>query len=92
MSSTRPRGSFHQGIRRRKTSWIARRASSDAALVERFARAQAEGDLPDTIAPDAMACYIVTVMQGMAVKAASGTSRAALERLIETTLAIWPGR
>ena len=71
---------------------IARRASSDAALVERFARAKAEGDLPDGIEPAALACYLTTVMQGMAVKAAAGTPRATLEQLIETTLAVWPGR
>ena len=71
---------------------IARRASSDAALVDRFTRAKAEGDLPDLIEPEALACYLITVIQGMAVRAAAGTPRAALERLIETTLAVWPGR
>ncbi|MDP9055882.1 MAG: TetR/AcrR family transcriptional regulator [Pseudomonadota bacterium] len=71
---------------------IARRASSDAALIARFTRAQAEGDLPDGIEPDALACYLVTVIQGMAVRAAAGTPRAMLERLVETTLAVWPGK
>ncbi len=71
---------------------IARRASSDAALVKRFGRAKVEGDLPDTIEPDALAGYLVTVLQGMAVRAAAGTPRAALERLIDTTLAMWPGK
>jgi AcrR family transcriptional regulator len=71
---------------------IARRASSDAALVARFARAQAEGDLSDSIEPEALACYLTTVMHGMAVRAAAGTPRSALERLIETTLAVWPGK
>ena len=71
---------------------IARRASSDAALIERFARAQAEGEIPDAIEPDALACFLITVVQGMAVKAAAGTPRATLERLIETTLAVWPSR
>ena len=71
---------------------LARRASSDAALVARFARAKAEGDLPDSIEPDALACYLTTMMQGMAVKAAAGTPRAVLERLADTTLAVWPGK
>jgi AcrR family transcriptional regulator len=71
---------------------LARRASSDAALLERFTRAQADGDLPDTIAPEALACYLITVIQGMSVRAAAGTPREALEQLIETTLAVWPGK
>lgn len=71
---------------------IARRATSDAALLKRFTRAQSEGDLPDAIEPDALACYLITVMQGMAVRAAAGTPRAALERLIDTAMAMWPGK
>ncbi len=75
-----------------RTEVIARRAPADAAVVARFARAQAEGDIPDSIEPDALACYLMTVLQGMAVKAAAGTPRASLERLIETTLTMWPGK
>jgi AcrR family transcriptional regulator len=71
---------------------VARRQSSDAALVARFARAREEGDLPDTIEPEALACYLSTVMQGMAVQAGAGTPRELLERLIDTTLAVWPSR
>ncbi len=71
---------------------IARRTASDEALVGRFTRAKAEGDLPDTIAPDALACYLVTVIQGMAVRAGAGTPHATLEQLIETTLSVWPGK
>lgn len=71
---------------------IARRASSDAALIRRLARARDEGDLPDTIEPDALACYLSTVIQGMAVQAGAGTPRETLERLVNTTLAVWPGK
>ncbi|WP_157216762.1 TetR/AcrR family transcriptional regulator [Flavisphingomonas formosensis] len=71
---------------------IARRASSDAALVRRLERARDEGDLPDTIEPQALACYLSTVIQGMAVQAGAGASRETLERLVDTTLACWPGR
>ncbi len=75
-----------------RSELIARRASSDTALVDRFARAKAEGDLPDAIEAEALACYLITVIQGMAVRAAAGTPRSALERLIDTTLAVWPGK
>jgi AcrR family transcriptional regulator len=69
---------------------LARRASSEAAMVERFARAREEGDLPSAFSPEAMVCYLTAVMQGMAIKAAAGVPREQLEQLVQTTLAIWP--
>lgn len=71
---------------------IARRASSDAALLARMERARDEGDFPDTIEPQALATYLTTVMQGMAVHASAGMPRERLEQLVETTLAVWPGK
>lgn len=71
---------------------IARRASSDAALVQRLERARDEGDLPDTLDPAALAGYLSAVIQGMAVQAGAGASRDKLEKLVDTTLACWPGR
>jgi len=71
---------------------IARRASSDAALVARLERARQEGDFPETIEPQALATYLTAVMQGMAVHASAGMSRELLEQLVETTLAVWPGK
>lgn len=69
---------------------IARRASSDAAIVARFVRARDEGDLPAHVDPAAAASYLSAIVQGMAVQASAGVPRDALERLIETTLAMWP--
>lgn len=71
---------------------IARRASSGRALVERFRRAKAEGDLPDGIEPDGLAAYLSAILQGFSIKAGEGASRADLERLVETSLAVWPSR
>ncbi|EPR14959.1 TetR family transcriptional regulator [Sphingobium indicum IP26] len=71
---------------------MARRASSDAALLARLERARDEGDFPDTIEPQALATYLTTVMQGMAVHAGAGMSRELLEQLVDTTLAVWPGK
>lgn len=70
---------------------IARRASSDAAIVARLARAREEGDLPAHVDPAAAASYLSAIVQGMAVQAGAGVPRATLERLIDTTLAMWPG-
>ncbi len=71
---------------------IARRASSDAALLARLERARDEGDFPETIDPQALATYLSAVMQGMAVQAGAGVPPERLEQLVETTLAIWPGK
>jgi len=70
---------------------IARRASADAALVTRFRRAKAEGNLPETIEPEALAHYLGAVIQGLCVQAGNGLPHEDLRRIVETTLAIWPG-
>jgi hypothetical protein len=70
---------------------IARRAASDAALIARFERAKAEGDLPAEIDPAALARYLGAVMQGMSVQASSGVSNADLRSLVDTALLVWPG-
>lgn len=71
---------------------IKRRESSQAALVARFRRAKQEGDLPDHIEPEGLTQYLYAILQGMAVQAGSGASRADLERVVETSLMIWPTR
>lgn len=71
---------------------IARRASSEAALAARFERAKAEGDFPDSVDPKALALYLTTVMQGIAIKAQGGASREDLKGVADTFLAIWPSR
>ncbi len=69
---------------------IARRRSSHRALVERFARAKAEGDLPAHVDPEGLTSYLIALMQGMAIQAGSGASCDDLSRLVDTSLAIWP--
>jgi len=71
---------------------MARRASSDRAVLERFRRAKAEGDLPEGVEPEALASYLSAILQGMGVQASAGASAEQLAQLVETTLAIWPGR
>ncbi|KQN94219.1 TetR family transcriptional regulator [Sphingomonas sp. Leaf231] len=67
-----------------------RRASSNAALVDRFHRAQREGDLPAHVDPQGLAHLLYAVLQGMAVQAASGATRADLDRIVDTSLSMWP--
>jgi AcrR family transcriptional regulator len=69
---------------------IARRDAGEAALRQRLERAQADGDLPADAAPADLACYVVTVIRGMAVQAAGGASREELRRVMEMTLRAWP--
>ena len=75
-----------------KAEVIKRRASSSAALLDRFRRAQADGDLPDQVKPEALTQYLYALMQGMAVQAGAGATRADLEGVLETSLLAWPGR
>jgi AcrR family transcriptional regulator len=70
----------------------ARRASSEAALVSRLERAKAEGDLPESIDPRALAGCVTTVLQGLSVKAQGGATRAELEQTVDTFLGMWPRR
>jgi AcrR family transcriptional regulator len=73
-----------------KQELMARRAHGERDLRQRFERAVAEGDLPkDTDAAD-LARYLSAILQGMAVQAAGGTSRAQLRKIAEITLRSWP--
>ena len=71
---------------------LARRASSDAALVRRFVQAKADGDLPEEIDPEALARYLGALLGGLSVQAGAGVGGEALGKLVDTALAMWPGR
>lgn len=60
------------------------------ALIERFERAKADGDLPAHVDVEGLTGYLFAILQGMAVQAGAGASREDLERLIETSLMVWP--
>ncbi len=75
-----------------KAEVVKRRASSEAALTQRFERARIDGDLSSDIEPSALVRYLMAVLQGMAVQAGSGVPRESLDRLVDTTLSLWPGR
>ena len=68
----------------------ARRAENEKAVRERLKRAKTEGDLPKDADPAALARFVATVTQGMAVQAAGGASRAELRRVAETALRAFP--
>ncbi|MCJ2177198.1 TetR/AcrR family transcriptional regulator [Novosphingobium album (ex Hu et al. 2023)] len=70
---------------------VTRRASSEAAVVERLVQARTDGDLPESIDPKALAQCLMTVLQGLAVKSRGGASREDLQDVVNTFLILWPG-
>ena len=66
------------------------RAAGRERLRERFDRARAEGDLPETANAGALAAFVMTVTQGIAVQAKAGVSRELLQAVAEQTLNAWP--
>lgn len=67
-----------------------RRSAAEAAMRRRFKRAISEGDLTAGADPADLARYVATVMHGIAVQAAGGSSRAELRRVAQTALRAWP--
>jgi AcrR family transcriptional regulator len=75
-----------------KAEVLLRKASSDAALLERFKQAKAEGDFPEHIEPAGLVSYLAALCQGLALQAGGGASTADLQRLVDTSLGLWPGK
>jgi AcrR family transcriptional regulator len=69
---------------------ITRRRADHAALRRRLSRAQAEGDLPPDADPGALAQFVTTFIDGIAVQASGGASRAQLRRAADIALRAWP--
>ena len=68
------------------------REQKEVALRERFKRAQREGDLPKSADANALARYLMTVSNGMAVQAASGAGAEDLREVARLAIDAWPGR
>lgn len=66
------------------------RVAGEPLLCGRFTEALQKGDLPARIDPVLLARYVVTVMNGLAVRAAGGASRSDLHETVDTVLALWP--
>ena len=71
---------------------IQRGVVAKRALVARFERAKAEGDLPADTDPVGLTSFLVAIMQGLAVQAGAGASCQDLKALIDTSLAMWPSK
>jgi len=69
---------------------MTRRAADHAARRGRLRRAQAEGELPASADPDALAQFVTTFIDGIAVQASGGASRAQLRHAAAIALRLWP--
>lgn len=69
---------------------LKRSDSARRAIIARFERARAEGDLPTHADPEGLTSYLFALVQGIALQGGSGASCADLERLVQTSLTMWP--
>ena len=60
------------------------------ALVDRFAQAKQSGDLPEHTDVEGLTSLLYALMMGISVQAGAGATRADLDRLVDTGLAMWP--
>ncbi len=72
-----------------KEELIRRRAAFEALLAERLQRAQDEGDLSPDENPADLARFVMTFAGGIAIQAAGGTPRAALQKAADVALRAW---
>jgi AcrR family transcriptional regulator len=70
-------------LREQRRNFIAR-------LREHLERARQAGELPAGADVDAFVEYLVTMLYGMSIQARDGASRAQLEAVARTALAVWP--
>jgi AcrR family transcriptional regulator len=68
----------------------ARRAAGEVKLRERLEIATKDGEMPPELDPADYARYIMTVMEGMSVRAASGAARKELHKVADMALRAWP--
>jgi AcrR family transcriptional regulator len=71
---------------------LARGAFAKTAMIERMERAKTEGELPENVDVEGLTGFLLAILQGIAVQAGAGASRADLERVVETSLIAWPSR
>jgi AcrR family transcriptional regulator len=67
-----------------------RRATGEVMLRERLATAKDKGELPADLDPQDYARYLMTVLEGMSVRSANGSSREELHKIADMALRTWP--
>jgi TetR/AcrR family transcriptional regulator, copper-responsive repressor len=67
------------------------RAELDAALAERIANGQADGDVPARVDANALAAFFGALLQGMSTHARDGASTEMLRSIAQRAMKSWPG-
>jgi AcrR family transcriptional regulator len=67
-----------------------RRATGEVMLRDRLATAKDKGELPADLDPQDYARYLMTVLEGMSVRSANGSSREELHKIADMALRTWP--
>jgi AcrR family transcriptional regulator len=73
-----------------KQAMIEWRKQGEADIQKRLQRARREGDLAKDVDPGDLARYISTVLTGLGVQAANGSTRAEMTRLVDMVLRSMP--
>jgi len=60
------------------------------ALIDRFQRARAEGDLPPNIDAEGITRVLISYLQGISIQANQDATRKELDKLVKTALSLWP--
>jgi AcrR family transcriptional regulator len=68
----------------------ARRDLGELKLRERLQQAKKNGEMPPRLDPADYARYIMTMLEGMSVRAAAGATRKELRKVADMTLRSWP--
>ena len=73
-----------------KRAMIAFRKTGEAALTQRFAQAQAVGEISKKLNPGDLARYTLTLLTGLGVQGANGATKAQLETIVTMALRSLP--
>jgi len=73
-----------------KQAMIEWRKQGESDLQKRLQRARAEGELAKDVNPGDLARYISTVLTGLGVQAANGSTRAEMARVVDLVLRSMP--
>ena len=68
----------------------ARRVAVQQKILERFRRAQEEGDLPPTVLPEDLARHISIILNGLSIQASNGACREELQKAVDFALKTLP--
>jgi AcrR family transcriptional regulator len=80
-------GSHAEPMKRAMIEW---RKQGESDIQKRLRRARREGDLAKDVNPGDLARYISTVLTGLGVQAANGSTRAEMTRLVDMILRSMP--